>query len=46
MEKQGIRVTDDGFTRIDDQVNQVNAAVEWKNLDAYRDFLVARPTDR
>jgi inosine-uridine nucleoside N-ribohydrolase len=46
MEKQGIRVTDDGFTRIDDKAKKVNAAVEWKNLDAYRDLLVARLTDR
>jgi hypothetical protein len=46
MEKLGIRVTDDGFTRIDDQAKKVNAAVEWKNLDSYRDLLVARLTER
>jgi len=42
MERLGIRVTDDGFTRIDDQAKKVNAAVEWKNLDAYHDLLVQR----
>jgi inosine-uridine nucleoside N-ribohydrolase len=42
MERLGIRVTDDGFTRIDDQAKKVNAAVEWKNLDGYHDLLVQR----
>ena len=44
MERLGIRVTDDGFTRIDDQAKQVEVATEWKDLDAYRDFLVHRFT--
>lgn len=44
MEKLGIRVTDDGFTRIDPAAKQVQVATEWKNLDAYRDFLVKRLT--
>ncbi len=44
METLGLRVTDDGFTRIDNQSKRVNAAVEWKNLDAYRDLLVGRLT--
>jgi inosine-uridine nucleoside N-ribohydrolase len=42
MERVGLRVTDDGFTRIDDQAKQVNAAVEWKSLDGFRDLLVTR----
>jgi inosine-uridine nucleoside N-ribohydrolase len=46
MQSAGIRVTDDGFTRIDDQAKKINAAVEWKNLDSYRDLLVARLTSR
>jgi inosine-uridine nucleoside N-ribohydrolase len=46
MENLGLRVTDDGFTRIDDQAKRVNTAVDWKNLDAYRDFLVTRLTAR
>lgn len=44
MERVGLRVTDDGFTRLDDQAKQVNAALDWKNLDAFRDWLVSRLT--
>jgi inosine-uridine nucleoside N-ribohydrolase len=44
MERVGLRVTDDGFTRIDDQAKQVNAALAWKSLDAFRDLLVTRLT--
>ena len=46
IEKLGIRVTDDGFTRIDEQAKQVEVATEWKNLDRYRDFLVERLTGK
>jgi inosine-uridine nucleoside N-ribohydrolase len=42
MEALGIRVTDDGFTLIDDKAKRMNVATAWKNLDAYRDFLVSR----
>lgn len=42
MEKLGIRVTDDGFTRIDDQAKAVQVATEWKSLDEYRDLLIER----
>lgn len=42
MERLGVRVTDDGYTLIDPQANMVNAAMSWKNLDGYRDFLAAR----
>ena len=44
MERLGIRVTDQGFTVIDDQAKPVNCATAWKNLDAFRDFLVDRLT--
>ncbi len=44
MERVGLRVTDDGFTRIDDQAKKVDAAVAWKDLDAFRDLLVTRLT--
>jgi inosine-uridine nucleoside N-ribohydrolase len=44
METLGMRITDDGFTRIDPQGNRVNAATAWKDLDAFRDLLVARLT--
>jgi inosine-uridine nucleoside N-ribohydrolase len=42
MERLGVRVTDDGFTVIDPQGNMVNAAMEWKSLDSFREFLAAR----
>ncbi len=49
VERLGLRVTDDGMTVIDSHAKQINTATAWKNLDAYRDFLVARltgPTNR
>lgn len=42
MERLGIRVSDDGFTRIDTHAKRVNVATEWNTLDGYRDFLVSR----
>jgi inosine-uridine nucleoside N-ribohydrolase len=48
MEKLGIKVTDDGFTRIafviDDEARMINCATEWKDLGAFEDFLVDRLT--
>lgn len=44
MERLGIRVTDDGFTRIDPQAKVVSVATEWKSLDGFKDFLVKRLT--
>jgi len=45
MEKLGIRVTDDGYTVIDDNAKLINCATDWKNLSAFEDFLVRRLTD-
>lgn len=42
MERLSIRVTDDGFTKIDQSGTPMNVAMAWKNLDAYKDFLVNR----
>jgi len=42
MEKLGITVTDDGYTRIDKNAKVINCATEWKNLGAFEDFLVDR----
>ncbi len=42
MERLGIRVTDDGFTVIDDQSKQMEVATEWTDLDGFRDFLAGR----
>jgi inosine-uridine nucleoside N-ribohydrolase len=42
MEKLGIKVTDDGYTRIDKNAKVINCATEWKDLGAFEDFLVER----
>ena len=44
MEKLGIAVTDDGYTRIDNKAKVINCATEWKDLSAFEDFLVDRLT--
>jgi len=44
IEELGIRVTDDGFTVIDPEAKRIRAAVRWKDLDAFKDLLVARLT--
>ena len=44
MEKLGVRVTDDGYTRIDDKAKVINCATDWKDLSAFEDFLVDRLT--
>jgi len=46
MRELGIRITDDGYTLIDDKARRVNCAVEWRNLSAYEDFLVERLTGK
>ena len=44
MEKLPIKVTDDGYTRIDEKAKVINCATEWKDLSAFEDFLVERLT--
>jgi len=44
MEKLGIKVTDDGYTRIDENAKVIDCATEWKDLAAFEDFLVNRLT--
>jgi hypothetical protein len=44
MERVGIRVTDDGYTLIDPAAKKMDAAVDWKDLGAFEDFLVERLT--
>jgi inosine-uridine nucleoside N-ribohydrolase len=44
MENLGVRVTDDGFTIIDDNAKAVNCATEWKDLPAFESLLVERLT--
>jgi inosine-uridine nucleoside N-ribohydrolase len=42
MEKLGIKVTDDGYTRIDNNAKVINCATEWKDLGGFEDFLADR----
>jgi len=44
MERLGIRVTDDGYTVIDEAARVVNCAMEWKDLPGFEDLLVQRLT--
>lgn len=44
MEKLGIRVTDDGYTKIDENAKVIHCATEWKSLSTFEDFLVERLT--
>jgi len=42
MEKLPIIVTDDGYTKIDENGKKINCATEWKDLGAFEDLLVDR----
>lgn len=44
MEDLPIRVTDDGFTRIEEGAKVQRCATEWKDLDAFHDLIVERLT--
>ena len=44
MEQLGIRVTDDGYTVIDDEAKVINCAMAWRDLAAFEDLLVQRLT--
>lgn len=44
MEDLGIRVTDDGFTRLDPAAKQMKVATAWKDLNGFRKWMVARLT--
>jgi inosine-uridine nucleoside N-ribohydrolase len=46
MEKLGIRVTDDGFTVIDQQAKQINVATSWRDLGGFEDWIVERLTGK
>jgi len=39
-----LRVTDDGFTRVEEGAKKVRCAVKWKDLGGYEDWLVKRLT--
>ena len=42
MEKLGIRVTDDGYTAMDENAKVINCAMEWTDLAVFGDLLVKR----
>ncbi|MHC4566490.1 MAG: nucleoside hydrolase [Planctomycetota bacterium] len=44
MENLPIKVTDDGYTRIEDGAKKMRCATEWKDLGAFEDYLVDRLT--
>lgn len=44
MEDLGVRVTDDGFTVIDETAKTIRCATAWKDLDGFKEDLVARLT--
>jgi inosine-uridine nucleoside N-ribohydrolase len=44
MEDLGVRVTDDGYTLIDEKAPTIHCAVEWKDLEAFEDLLLERLT--
>lgn len=44
MERLPIRVTDDGHTKVVEGAKMIQCAVEWKDLDAYEDWLAERLT--
>lgn len=42
VEELGVRVTEDGYTLIDEKAKKIRCATEWKDLKAFEDFLVER----
>jgi inosine-uridine nucleoside N-ribohydrolase len=42
MERVGVRVSNDGFTLLDENAKKINCATDWKDLRAFEDLLVAR----
>ncbi len=42
MERLGVRVTDDGYTVIDEAAKRMDCAMSWKDLAGFEDFLVER----
>ena len=45
MTQLGIRVTNDGYTVVDENAKMVKCAIDWKDLPAFENFLVQRLTD-
>jgi hypothetical protein len=44
MEDLPVKVTDDGFTRIEDGARSIHCATAWKDYPGFEDFVVDRLT--
>jgi len=44
MENLGLRVTDDGYTLLDESAKPIRCATAWRDLPAFEEFLVTRLT--
>jgi inosine-uridine nucleoside N-ribohydrolase len=42
VEPLGVRVTDDGYTVVDEKAKQLKVATSWRSLDGFKDFLTER----
>jgi inosine-uridine nucleoside N-ribohydrolase len=42
MQQLPLRISDDGFTRVEDGAKSVDCAVKWKSLDGYESWLAER----
>jgi len=46
IEDHGVRVTDEGYTIIDEDAQTIHCAVEWKDLPAFEDLIIERLTGK
>ncbi|HOX40554.1 MAG TPA: nucleoside hydrolase [Candidatus Brocadiia bacterium] len=46
MKDLGIRVTDDGYTVVDEKAKKVRVATDWKDMGGFEDLLVKRLTGK
>ncbi len=44
IEELPIKVTDDGYTKIEEGAQEIKCATEWKDMGGFEDFLVSRLT--
>jgi len=45
MENLGLRITDDGYTLLDQSAKPIRCATAWRDLQAFEQFLLARLTE-
>lgn len=44
MRDLGVKVTEDGYTLVSEEARKIHCAIEWKNLEAFKDLIVERLT--